>query len=56
MSENINPEEIRKDFSDVESQVVDTVPAVEAPVAEPAQAEETPAPEQEIVEEFESLA
>ncbi len=41
MSENINPEEIRKDFSDVESQVVDTVPAEEAPVAEPAQAEET---------------
>ena len=44
MSENINPEEIRKDFSDVENQVVDTVSAVEAPVAEPAQAEETSAP------------
>ena len=56
MSENINPEEIRKDFSDVESQVVDTVPAVEAPVAEPAQAEETPAPEQEANLADKSLA
>ena len=56
MSENINPEEIRKDFSDVESQVVDTVPAVEAPVAEPAQAEETPAAEQEANLADKSLA
>ena len=56
MSENINPEEIRKDFSDVESQVVDTVPAVEAPVEEPAQAEETPAAEQEANLADKSLA
>ena len=56
MSENINPEEIRKDFSDVESQVVDTVSAVEAPVAEPAQAEETPAAEQEANLADKSLA
>ncbi|MBP5625624.1 MAG: DUF349 domain-containing protein [Bacteroidales bacterium] len=56
MSENINPEEIRKDFSDVESQVVDTVPAVEAPVAEPAQAEENPAAEQEANLADKSLA
>ncbi len=56
MSENINPEEIRKDFSDVESQVVDTVPAEEAPVAEPAQAEETPAAEQEANLADKSLA
>ncbi|SKC52560.1 protein of unknown function [Bacteroidales bacterium WCE2004] len=56
MSENINPEEIRKDFSDVESQVVDTVPAEETPVAEPAQAEETHAPEQEANLADKSLA
>ncbi len=65
MSENINPEEIRKDFSDVESQVVDTVPAEEAPVAEPAQAEEIAAAEpeatvadkvDEVVEKAENLA
>ena len=56
MSENINPEEIRKDFSDVESQVVDTVPAEEAPVAEPAQAEETHAAEQEANLADKSLA
>ncbi|MCR5352296.1 MAG: DUF349 domain-containing protein [Bacteroidales bacterium] len=43
MSENIVPEEIRKDFSDVENQVVDAVPAEEAPVAEQAQAEKIPA-------------
>ena len=54
MSENINPEELRKDYSDVESPVVDTVSAVEATVEEPAQTEtktepkaepQTPAPE-----------
>ena len=45
MSENINPEELRKDFSDVESPVVDTVPAVEAPVEEPAQTETQTEPE-----------
>ncbi|MBR5724942.1 MAG: DUF349 domain-containing protein, partial [Bacteroidales bacterium] len=44
MSENIIPEELRKDFSDVESQVLDTVPAEEAPVVEPSPVEvESPA-------------
>ena len=53
MSENIIPEEIIKDSADVENQVLDTVPAEEAPVAEPAQAEtEAPAaePEQSFTE------
>lgn len=53
MSENIIPEEIIKDSADVENQVLDTVPAEEAHVAEPAQAEtEAPAaePEQSFTE------
>ena len=44
MSENIIPEEIRKDFPDVENQVKDTVPAEEAPVETPAPAAEPEAP------------
>jgi len=48
MSENINPEELRKDLSDVETPVVDTVPAEETVNSEPAQdAGEDPAPEPE---------
>ena len=48
MSENINPEELRKDLSDVETPVVDTVPAEETVNSEPAQdAGEAPAPEPE---------
>ncbi len=56
MSENINPEEIRKDFSDVENQVVDTVPAEEAPVAAPTQTEETSTSEPEANLADKSLA
>ena len=41
MSENIIPEELRKDFPDVENQVKDTVPAEEAPVETPAPARST---------------
>ena len=44
MSENIIPEELRKDFPDVENQVKDTVPAEEAPVETPAPAAEPEAP------------
>ena len=56
MSENINPEEIRKDFSDVENQVVDTVPAEEATVAAPTQTEETSTSEPEANLADKSLA
>ena len=56
MSENINPEEIRKDFSDVENQVVDTVPAEEAPVAASTQTDETSTSEPEANLADKSLA
>ena len=61
MSENIIPEEIIKDSADVENQVADTVPAEEAPVAEPAQTEpqpEAPAdqPEETLADKVEAVA
>ena len=61
MSENIIPEEIVKGSADVENQVADTVPAEEAPVAEPAQTEpqpEAPAsqPEETLADKVEAAA
>ena len=57
MSENINPEEIRQVPSDVESPVLDTVPAEESPVVEPAPEAETAAPEAEtLADKVEELA